>query len=409
MLKILIILALIGITLAMEKKTCKEKIMEDFPDSECIDGGADDIKDCEAKCHIIGQKECQGRMGKMSKRICNQESKNEHQGKITCCCSIDCEHKNVTMARINKRLKDKGITVGSYKCVTASMKEIKEKMKMACRQEKRVLIAKKYCLEEHQGKSFNCLKEGKCSGNLCKGCIKHECIKIKNGKKQKEILNPPKNYVRTMLESGNILVDPNNPINVEDRAHLTHHKKWCTKVPNIQQNTFQHECVKICKKLGKLLCRSEPEKIEPTSDCVGNEKTCKCCCKPSCDESKIVDECNPPTEPTATIEDTTELPCEMDGFAGNYDDYQGKTTPCNKKGTTIMPEPGWKESGGATTIYETTTMQEGYEYEESQEIQEESGELEEIKGETRIRKLKNKKKQKKQKNTKENLENKESA
>ena len=39
-------------------------------------------------------------------------------------------------------------------------------------------------------------------------------------------------------------------------------------------------------------------------------------------------------------------------------------------------------------------MQEGYEYEESQEIQEESGELEEIKGETRIRKLKNKKKQK---------------
>ena len=42
--KTLIILALIGITLAMEKKTCKEKIMKDFPDSECIDGGADDIK-----------------------------------------------------------------------------------------------------------------------------------------------------------------------------------------------------------------------------------------------------------------------------------------------------------------------------------------------------------------------------
>ena len=47
--------------------------------------------------------------------------------------SIDCEHMNVTMARIDKRLKDKGITVGSYKCVTASMKEIKEKMKIACR------------------------------------------------------------------------------------------------------------------------------------------------------------------------------------------------------------------------------------------------------------------------------------
>ena len=36
-----------------------------------------------------------------------------------------------------------------------------------------------------------------------------------------------------MLESGNILVDPNNPINVEDRNDLTHHKKWCTKVPNM--------------------------------------------------------------------------------------------------------------------------------------------------------------------------------
>jgi hypothetical protein len=60
-------------------------------------------------------------------------------------------------------------------------------------------------------------------------------------------------------------------------------------------------------------------------------------------------------------------------------------------------------------MYETTTKQEGYEYEPSLEVQEESGELEEIKGETRIRKLKNKKKQKKQKNTKENLENKESV
>ena len=44
MTKILIILALIGITLAMEKITCKEKLIKDFPDSQCIDGGADDKK-----------------------------------------------------------------------------------------------------------------------------------------------------------------------------------------------------------------------------------------------------------------------------------------------------------------------------------------------------------------------------
>ena len=66
-----------------------------------------------------------------------------------------------------------------------------------------------------------------------------------------------------------------------------------------QKNTFKHECVKICKVLGKMLCRSEPEKIEPTSDCIESKKTCDCCCRPSCDDSKIVDECKPTTyQPT---------------------------------------------------------------------------------------------------------------
>ena len=69
-----------------------------------------------------------------------------------------------------------------------------------------------------------------------------------------------------------------------------------------QKNTFKHECVKICKVLGKMLCRSEPEKIEPTSDCIEGKKTCDCCCRPSCDDSKIVDECKEPT---------TYLPTEM--------------------------------------------------------------------------------------------------
>ena len=51
-----------------------------------------------------------------------------------------------------------------------------------------------------------------------------------------------------------------------------------------------------------MLCRSEPEKIEPTSDCIESKKTCDCCCRPSCDDSKIVDECKEPT---------TYLPTEM--------------------------------------------------------------------------------------------------
>ena len=74
-----------------------------------------------------------------------------------------------------------------------------------------------------------------------------------------------------------------------------------------QKNTFKHECVKICKVLGKMLCRSEPEKIEPTSDCIESKKTCDCCCRPSCDDSKVVDEC----EPTNRVEPTTYLPTEI--------------------------------------------------------------------------------------------------
>ena len=35
-----------------------------------------------------------------------------------------------------------------------------------------------------------------------------------------------------MLESGDIFVDPYNPINVGDKKNLTHMQKWCTKVPN---------------------------------------------------------------------------------------------------------------------------------------------------------------------------------
>ena len=56
-----------------------------------------------------------------------------------------------------------------------------------------------------------------------------------------------------------------------------------------------------------MLCRSEPEKIEPTSDCIESKKTCDCCCRPSCDDSKVVDEC----EPTNRVEPTTYLPTEI--------------------------------------------------------------------------------------------------
>ena len=72
------------------------------------------------------------------------------------------------------------------------------------------------------------MKDAKCKGNVCKGCIKHEC-EI-DGKK--EILNPPESYVKG-IPVQMVLEESQNPINVEDKADLRHMKKWCTKVPNM--------------------------------------------------------------------------------------------------------------------------------------------------------------------------------
>lgn len=141
--------------------------------------------------------------------------------------SIKCESVNVTLSRLDEALKEAKILQDSYMCVTADKKEIKEKLKEACRKEEPVQIARKFCLEEHEGKYY-CLKDGKCFGNLCKGCIKHECEV--NGKK--EILNPPESYIEEVKASGFIFDDKKYNINVEDNQNLTHMEKWCTLVPN---------------------------------------------------------------------------------------------------------------------------------------------------------------------------------
>ena len=84
-----------------------------------------------------------------------------------------------------------------------------------------------FCEKENNGKYF-CLKDEKCKGNVCRGCIKHEC-EI-HGKK--EILNPPESYIKGMPFERS-LEESHKPINVEDKADLRHMKKWCTKVPNM--------------------------------------------------------------------------------------------------------------------------------------------------------------------------------
>ncbi len=140
--------------------------------------------------------------------------------------SIGCESSNETLARLDKALKAANILKESHLCVTSDKAEIKDKLKEACRREERVQIARKYCLEEHGGKYY-CLKDGKCFGNLCKGCIKHECEV--NGTKQ--ILNPPEEYyVKNVQRPGDD--SPKYDINVDDKKGIMHFREWCTLVPN---------------------------------------------------------------------------------------------------------------------------------------------------------------------------------
>ena len=97
---------------------------------------------------------------------------------ITNIIRTKCESLNKTMDRLNKALEEANIIQESYMCVSAKKTEIKEKLKEACRSETRVQIARKYCLEEHNGKYY-CLKDGKCFGQLCRGCVKASQFYVK--------------------------------------------------------------------------------------------------------------------------------------------------------------------------------------------------------------------------------------
>ena len=61
-----------------------------------------------------------------------------------------------------------------------------------------------------------------------KGCIKHQCENY--GKK--EILNPPKDYIKGKLDPhnyNNLNEGKRNGYNLVDSTTM---KKWCTRVPN---------------------------------------------------------------------------------------------------------------------------------------------------------------------------------
>merc|ERR1711879_154082 len=149
-------------------------------------------------------------------------------------------------------------------------------------------------------------------------------------------------------------------------------REWCTKVPNKQEQTFEVECMKICKYLGQLLCGSVPEKIGPTNDCKGTEEQCQCCCKPSCDETRRT-YCTPATEPSVTTNTTED--CETDGIARGYDNYEDVVSVEKPGAGTGMRSLNWKQNPhreDSEELSAETTTEEGkdgyidYSYEEEE-------------------------------------------
>ena len=57
---------------------------------------------------------------------------------------------------------------------TKGQDDIKAKLSVACKADKIVYIVKKFCNEEKKGTYF-CLKDGRCVGYQCIGCVRHEC------------------------------------------------------------------------------------------------------------------------------------------------------------------------------------------------------------------------------------------
>ena len=87
-----------------------------------------------------------------------------------------------------------------------------------------------------------------------------------------------------------------------------------------------------------------------------------------------------------------EPPCETDGFAGNYDDYQTETTSINESQESFEiheESDNIEDRRGNTRIRHDKNQRNTNESEESFEIQEESDNIEDRRGNTRIRNDKN--------------------
>ncbi len=154
----------------------------------------------------------------------------------------------------------------------AKRSEIKDKLKALCKSQDAVFIARKFCIEQKKGKYF-CVKDGKCFGDECKGCIKHEC----QVKGQKEIFTPPENYVKDRLKAKDF--DKSVAVNVDDMKGQKAQRKWCTEI-----EPGKGHCQAACRELGDGLCGG-PEKAlkyDHVDVCKRKSEKCQCCCNPVC-------------------------------------------------------------------------------------------------------------------------------
>ena len=251
---------------ATSKTRCQENIRKKYANAKCI--MLKDKSECRSRCEKMGNDECHGKKGEIHKLNCKGEKKNLN-GMITCCCAANCESTQDTQHRLDQELQTEIGNSSSGICVEADRMSIKDKLKELCSKEDRVFVARKYCIEERKGQYF-CVKDGKCFGKQCKGCIKHECEVL--GKK--ELINPPASYMERHLKSKDF--DKNVAVNVDDMKDVEKVKQWCTMVRDRKQ------CSNTCRDFGDRICSGRALKYDHDDLCKKGASECKCCCKPVC-------------------------------------------------------------------------------------------------------------------------------
>lgn len=263
--------------LDISQPDCRANILRKYPEAECSRSKSKET--CRAICEGQGDGKCQGSQGEIHKLNCRGE-RPDSEGLITCCCSVKCESATKTKARLEEEFNNENDEEESSGiCLEVPRDDIKARLKEECKTNDEVFVARKYCTEEKEG-SYFCVKDGKCFGAHCKGCLKHECEIAGN----KAIMNPPKAYMDEHLKSRDF--DKNVTVNVDDMDGVIKNKQWCTQLKD------RADCKPTCKEFGDRLCGGLALKYDHDDYCKRDAKECKCCCQPVCKPGVSTDPMN---------------------------------------------------------------------------------------------------------------------